>query len=153
MGLLLGQHQPRAQMELWFQRGLQSDPDNFHFYMLKCWCLLILAGTDRIRMYGILVLNVRPVKTGPQRFYHSGRINKLMQRIVIPIFMRDPKSGDQWRKSIALTWSIIPIAFTIGASLQNVPWMVSIGISRKNNSRFLAITGIGMFFYTINMRT
>ena len=39
MGVLLGQHQPRAQMELWFQRGLQSDPDNFQLYMLKRWYL------------------------------------------------------------------------------------------------------------------
>jgi hypothetical protein len=39
MTVVLGQHQPRAQMELWFQRGLEADPDNFHLYMLKRWYL------------------------------------------------------------------------------------------------------------------
>ena len=40
MTVILGQQQPRDQMELWFQRGIQADPDNFQLYMQKRWYLL-----------------------------------------------------------------------------------------------------------------
>jgi hypothetical protein len=39
MGVVLGQHQPRSEMERWFQRGVRANPDNFHLYMLKRWYL------------------------------------------------------------------------------------------------------------------
>ena len=39
MTVVLGQQQPRDQMELWFSRGIQADPDNFHLYMAKRWYL------------------------------------------------------------------------------------------------------------------
>jgi hypothetical protein len=40
MTVVLGEQQPRDQMELWFQRGLQADPDSFRLYMQKRWYLL-----------------------------------------------------------------------------------------------------------------
>jgi hypothetical protein len=38
--VMRGQQQPRDQMELWFQRGITVDPDNFSLYMSKCRYLL-----------------------------------------------------------------------------------------------------------------
>ncbi len=40
MTVVLGKQEPRDQMELWFQRGIQADPDNFGIYMQKRWYLL-----------------------------------------------------------------------------------------------------------------
>jgi hypothetical protein len=40
MTVTLGEQLPRDQMELWFQRGRQVDPDNFALYMQKRWYLL-----------------------------------------------------------------------------------------------------------------
>jgi hypothetical protein len=40
MTVVLGRQLPRDQMELWFQRGIKADPDNFSLYMKKRWYLL-----------------------------------------------------------------------------------------------------------------
>jgi hypothetical protein len=40
MVVVLGQQLPRDQMELWFQRGVKNNPDDFHLYMQKRWYLL-----------------------------------------------------------------------------------------------------------------
>jgi hypothetical protein len=40
MTVVLGLQEPRDQMELWFQRGIKADPENFNIYMLKRWYLM-----------------------------------------------------------------------------------------------------------------
>jgi hypothetical protein len=40
MTVVLGEQKPRDQMELWFQRGLQVNPNDFSLYMAKRWYLL-----------------------------------------------------------------------------------------------------------------
>ncbi|MEI9999900.1 MAG: hypothetical protein WDO13_12470 [Verrucomicrobiota bacterium] len=49
MGVVLGQEQPRDQMELWFQRGVKLNADPFRLYMAKRYYLLPRwYGSDEI---------------------------------------------------------------------------------------------------------
>lgn len=49
MTVALGRQEPRDQMELWFQRGIKADPDNFPIYMAKRYYLLPRwYGSDQI---------------------------------------------------------------------------------------------------------
>jgi hypothetical protein len=55
MTVVLGQQLPRDQMELWFQRGIKADPDNFSLYMKKRWYLLPrwYGSNDEVWNFGL----------------------------------------------------------------------------------------------------
>jgi len=57
--VVLGQGQPRDQMELWFERGIKADPDNFKIYMRKRWYLFPrwYGSDEQVQQFGLECAN------------------------------------------------------------------------------------------------
>lgn len=55
MSVVLGEGRSRDEMELWFQRGIKADPDNFTLYMRKRWYLFPrwYGSDESVRQFGL----------------------------------------------------------------------------------------------------
>jgi uncharacterized membrane protein len=140
MPVVLGEQQPRDQMELWFQRGIQADPDNFGIYMAKRWYLLP-------RWYGsdeeVWAFGLECAKSDNW----SAKIPMILIEAISDAGDRDPsvyadlKSGRRWKKFIAIISSAIPTALITGASSRATPPRVATGMWRRSSLRSSATTG------------
>jgi hypothetical protein len=118
MTVILGQEQPRDQMELWFQRGLKLNPDTFPLYMAKRWYLLPRwYGSDEdVWNFG---LECAQSDDWP---------------LARPAFTPSRTLGVRSRKPTAPTSIIIPMPSPTAAGSSNAPSKVVTGKSPRSSS-------------------
>ena len=140
MPVVLGEQQPRDQLELWFQRGIKADPDNFSVYMAKRWYLLPRwYGSDEdVWAFGLECA---------QSDNWAAKIPMILVEAISDAGDRDPsvygrpEIWGRWKKFIAIIFSAIPTAFITGASSRAMPRKAATGTWPRSSSKFSAAIG------------